>query len=265
MDDERARQEHSLASSAERIKQLKAKQGQIKKNQEYQALTHEIQLAEDSNAKHHVALERVVEQRQEMDAAVAQRHRAVEERKKLFMTRAGKAKQEIAALQECVRKCRVLRKDVARTINADALALYEKLHDPANGYFSPEGIPYHSIEELIVEAPDWGHQTTSEGMSYYLWLEAQYGRITGEWDSFNEAWEVMEKYMIPSRDKFKFGGYNTSDGSDYAPEGDTPREYPVTRDPDVKVGADPIYSELKSAYGDGSLYSMHWLIDTDNA
>ncbi len=127
MDDERARQEHSLASSAERIKQLKAKQGQIKKNQEYQALTHEIQLAEDSNAKHHVALERVVEQRQEMDAAVAQRHSAVEERKKLFMTRAGKAKQEIAALQECVRKCRVLRKDVARTINADALALYEKL------------------------------------------------------------------------------------------------------------------------------------------
>lgn len=26
------------------------------------------------------------------------------------------------------------------------LQLYDQLKDPANGYFSPEGIPYHSIE-----------------------------------------------------------------------------------------------------------------------
>jgi Glycosyl hydrolase family 48 len=71
--------------------------------------------------------------------------------------------------------------------------------------------------------------------------------------------------MIPSRDKFKFGNYNTSDGSDYAPEGDQPSDYPVTREPNVKVGSDPIYSELKAAYGEGSLYGMHWIIDTDNA
>jgi hypothetical protein len=145
------------------------------------------------------------------------------------------------------------------------LALYDKLHAAGNGYFSPEGVPYHSIEKIMVEAPDWGHQTTSEGFSYYLWLEAQYGRIKGDWAPFNKAWDTMEKYMIPSRDKFKFANYNTSDGSDYAPEGDQPSAYPVTRDPAVQVGSDPIYSELSSAYGAGSLYGMHWLLDTDNA
>ncbi|TDC04556.1 cellulose 1,4-beta-cellobiosidase, partial [Streptomyces sp. 8K308] len=46
------------------------------------------------------------------------------------------------------------------------LELYEEIKDPANGYFSDEGIPYHSVETLIVEAPDHGHETTSEAYSY---------------------------------------------------------------------------------------------------
>ena len=41
------------------------------------------------------------------------------------------------------------------------LEMYDEIHDPANGYFSPQGIPYHSVETLIVEAPDHGHETTS--------------------------------------------------------------------------------------------------------
>ena len=45
------------------------------------------------------------------------------------------------------------------------LAQYKKIKDPANGYFSPQGIPYHSVETLIVEAPDYGHETTSEAYS----------------------------------------------------------------------------------------------------
>ena len=53
------------------------------------------------------------------------------------------------------------------------LTMYNKLHDPANGYFSPEGVPYHSIETLIVEAPDHGHETTSEAFSYWMWMEAE--------------------------------------------------------------------------------------------
>lgn len=76
--------------------------------------------------------------------------------------------------------------------------LYNKLHDPANGYFSPQGVPYHSVETLMVEAPDQGHETTSEAFSYMLWLEAVYGQVTGTWTRFNDAWATMEKYIIPA-------------------------------------------------------------------
>src|SRR5579885_2163026 len=78
------------------------------------------------------------------------------------------------------------------------LTLYNEIKNPANGYFSPKGIPYHSVETLIVEAPDYGHETTSETYSYWLWLEADYGRVTGDWTGFNNAWANMEQFMIPS-------------------------------------------------------------------
>lgn len=55
------------------------------------------------------------------------------------------------------------------TYTARFLTQYNKIHDPAHGYFSKEGIPYHSVETLIVEAPDHGHQTTSEAYSYWIW------------------------------------------------------------------------------------------------
>ena len=47
------------------------------------------------------------------------------------------------------------------------MQLYEQIKNPNNGYFSPEGIPYHSVETLICEAPDYGHMTTSEAYSYW--------------------------------------------------------------------------------------------------
>src|ERR1700690_1314817 len=47
-------------------------------------------------------------------------------------------------------------------VNLDRfLELWTNIHNLSNGYFSPEGIPYHAIETLIVEAPDYGHETTS--------------------------------------------------------------------------------------------------------
>src|SRR5262245_1695603 len=36
------------------------------------------------------------------------------------------------------------------------VALWNDIHNPANGYFSPEGVPYHSVETLLCEAPDYG-------------------------------------------------------------------------------------------------------------
>lgn len=125
--EERVREEMSVASSAERIRQLKAKQGQVKKNQEYQALTHEIQMAEESNQKHRAALARAREQEAAADAAVAQRQDTVAARKEEFMKRAAAAKEEVKRLQERIRACREERKKIAAGINGEALALYEKL------------------------------------------------------------------------------------------------------------------------------------------
>ncbi|MFG2106523.1 glycoside hydrolase family 48 protein [Micromonospora chersina] len=131
-----------------------------------------------------------------------------------------------------------------------------------SGYFSPEGVPYHSVETLIVEAPDHGHETTSEAFSFWLWLEAQYGRVTQNWAPFNNAWTVMEKYIIPNHsDQPTAGAPGTPQ---YAAEHNLPSQYPSALEPNVPVGQDPLRSELQSTYGTGDIYGMHWLLDVDN-
>ncbi len=131
-----------------------------------------------------------------------------------------------------------------------------------SGYFSPEGVPYHSVETLIVEAPDHGHETTSEAFSFWIWLEAQYGRVTQNWSPFNNSWTVMEKYIIPSHaDQPTAGSAGTPQ---YAAEYNLPSQYPSALQPSVPVGQDPLRSELQSTYGTGDIYGMHWLMDVDN-
>ena len=145
------------------------------------------------------------------------------------------------------------------------LDLYNDMTNPANGYFSPKGIPYHSVEELIVEAPDYGHETTSETYSYWVWLAADYGRVTGDWTAFNSAWSNMQQYMIPNAaNQPGCGAYNASSPATYGPEEPSPSNYPVTLNSSVPVGSDPLYGELKSAYGDCSIYAPSWIMDTDN-
>jgi hypothetical protein len=145
------------------------------------------------------------------------------------------------------------------------LNLYNQIKNSANGYFSPKGIPYHSVETLIVEAPDYGHETTSETYSYWLWLEADFGRVTGDWTSFNTAWSNMEQFMIPS-DANQPGQctYNASAPATYGPEEPSPSNYPVTLNSSVPVGSDPLFAELRSTYGNCDIYQPVWIMDTDN-
>lgn len=142
---------------------------------------------------------------------------------------------------------------------------YNKIKDPANGYFSPEGIPYHSVETFMVEAPDHGHETTSEAYSYLIWLEAMYGKVTQNWEPFNASWALMEKYMIPTHaDQPTNSFYNPSAPATYAAEHPEVSDYPSLIDKSVPVGRDPIAGELESAYGTDDIYGMHWLQDVDN-
>ncbi len=145
------------------------------------------------------------------------------------------------------------------------LELYADLKDPANGYFSPQGIPYHSIETLIVEAPDYGHETTSEAYSYWIWLEAMYGRVTRNWQPLAAAWANMELYLIPTTaDQPTTSFYSAAKPATYAGEYEQPSGYPAQLNAGVSVGQDPIGNELKSAYGNANIYGMHWLLDVDN-
>ncbi|GAA2642303.1 glycoside hydrolase family 48 protein [Paractinoplanes durhamensis] len=142
---------------------------------------------------------------------------------------------------------------------------YAKIKAAASGYFSPQGVPYHSVETLMVEAPDHGHETTSEAFSYWMWLEATYGRVTGDWAPFNASWAAAEQFIIPAAvDQPTNASYNPAAPATYAPEHPAVSDYPSALDKTVPVGQDPIATELKSAYGTADMYAMHWLIDVDN-
>ena len=145
------------------------------------------------------------------------------------------------------------------------LNLYNQLTNSSNGYFSPKGIPYHSVEQLIVEAPDYGHETTSETFSYWLWLTADFGRVSGDWTAFNNAWSVTMQYDVPNAaNQPGCSAYNASSPATYGPEAASPASYPVALNSSVPVGSDPLSAELTSTYGGCTLDTPMWIMDTDN-
>jgi len=145
------------------------------------------------------------------------------------------------------------------------IALWNDMHAPKNGYFSPEGVPYHAVETLLVEAPDYGHETTSEAYSYWMWLEAAYGKLTKDWKPLAKAWESTEAYLIPTpEDQPTAGSYTETHPAVFAGEQDQPSGYPVPLDATAPTGHDPLYKELKETYRTPFIYGMHWILDVDN-
>lgn len=152
-----------------------------------------------------------------------------------------------------------------------------------NGYMSDTntvsgglGIPYHSVEELCIEAPDYGHETTSEALSYLVWAAAMRDNIVNDGavelksgDAVGEmakAWLTMEATMIPDQ---QGGNFMSSDmgnklSATYSSEYPTIEAYPV----DMQQGntaRNPIHQYFCNAYGsDKGLYLMHWLADVDD-
>ena len=146
-------------------------------------------------------------------------------------------------------------------------ALWNDIHNPQNGYFSPEGVPYHAVETLMCEAPDHGHETTSEAYSYWLWLEAAYGHVTGDWRYLVRAWTNMERYIIPTPADQPTNMLRTPIASRRRTrrKATLPAAYPSQLNNTVPAGRDPLAPELAATYGRGApVYGMHWLIDVDN-
>ncbi|CAH1128174.1 unnamed protein product [Ceutorhynchus assimilis] len=128
------------------------------------------------------------------------------------------------------------------------LILYNQITDGNNGYYSKEGVPYHSRENMLVETVDHGHETDSEALSYNIYLHAMYGAISKNFEPFNQAWNIIENYLIPQT-QYNIESYNP--------------KFPVYS-ADFSVGVDPLHDELKATYGEDKLFLMHWLLDTDD-
>jgi len=149
-----------------------------------------------------------------------------------------------------------------------------------NGYLSENGssnssfgIPFHSVEEVIIEAPDYGHETTSEAMSYLVWVAAmrdniaqnhadQVGTSVTNTNDLAKAWKTMENMIPTVQDNF-WGG---SVSAQYCGEYDTPDQCPDewASEPE-KTAENPIHSYFTQAYsGQKGLYLMHWLADVEN-
>lgn len=133
-----------------------------------------------------------------------------------------------------------------------------------NGYLKVIGtdlIPYHSVETFMIEAPDQGHEMSSETWSYMLWLTAEYANYTGDFSYFQNTWNAIEKYSIPTAADQPNGG---NPSATYAGEFVDPSSYPGALNSGVPTGQDPFLSELSSTYGNRQIYGMHWLFDADN-
>ncbi|MDE6677613.1 MAG: hypothetical protein K2K02_01100, partial [Ruminococcus sp.] len=174
--------------------------------------------------------------------------------------------------------------------NESYASMFASLYDDVitngvqNGYLSSQnnggdsfGIPYHSVETLCIEAPDYGHETTSEAMSYISWVAAMHdilvnnGTISGTAGDLKKAWKTMEA-IIPgwseasgqmNKVNYKSLWNQQRLKADTAPELDTPNEYPTSN-----AGVDavnPMYNIFKNTYGsDNGYYLMHWLADVDD-
>ena len=158
-----------------------------------------------------------------------------------------------------------------------------------NGYMSSTntvsgglGIPFHSVEELCVEAPDYGHETTSEALSYLVWAaamrdnivnDASKGEVTvkntkdASTESIGDlakAWKTMEATMIPDQQGGNFMQKGGQLSATYSDEWGQIEQYPT----DMAQGntaQNPIHQSFCSAYGsDKGLYLMHWLADVDD-
>ena len=163
------------------------------------------------------------------------------------------------------------------------LSLYDDVvtNGVENGYLSKNGssssafgIPFHAVEEVIIEAPDYGHETTSEAMSYLVWVAAMRDNIAKNMtDQVDEgdlqytadlakAWATMENMIPTVQDNF-WGGQVSAQ---YCGEYDNPEDCPDLHAADAnKTASNPIHSYFTQAYsGQKGLYLMHWLADVEN-
>lgn len=148
---------------------------------------------------------------------------------------------------------------------------HDLLTNTDNGYFGPptgpnaKTVPYHAKERaIIVEAPDWTHESVSETVSYWVKLEAWKFALSGDATGLTKAWDSIEKVWIPNEATGQpWADYNWGQPAGYTPDALALNQTPVAASNSLSVGADPIGQQLFNQYGTKAVYLMHWLIDVD--
>ncbi len=180
----------------------------------------------------------------------------------------------------------------AKGSNGSYSAMFESLYDDVitngekSGYLSKQnnggssfGIPYHAVETLVVEAPDYGHETTSEAMSYIVWMASMHdvlakkGLISGSTGDLAKSWKTLEAIVpgwseasgINKTIKYNTIWTQTRLKADPNSEEPTPENYPDKQTALGKDALNPLFKTFAAAYsGDNGYYLMHWLADVDD-
>ena len=155
------------------------------------------------------------------------------------------------------------------------MSLYEDVYKDGikNGYMNKDGVPYHSVEELICEAPDYGHETTSEAMSYIVWIAAMHDNLANKGvvegvsktdRDLAKAWDTLEA-LIPSKaQQAGFFDQSSLSAQVSAEHPDSIEKYPAEGS-SSNTGSNPLHTKFKSAYSsEGREYLLHWLADVDD-
>jgi len=147
--------------------------------------------------------------------------------------------------------------------------IYGQLKNTANGFFGPATgpkafqMPYHCKEPLIAEAPDWGHESVSETISYWVKLEAWEIAMNANTSGYSAAWASIEDNYIPTPEFQPWTSYTPGSPATYTPDGADPSSYPTLANAAVVSGVDPLATLLQTTYGTLNIYGMHWLWDVD--
>lgn len=146
---------------------------------------------------------------------------------------------------------------------------YNMYNDRNNGYFGPTTgpnafrVPYHAKERaIVVEAPDWTHESVSETASFQVKAAAWKYVISGDATDLTESWNAINDIWIPQGVAQPWGDYTPEKPAEYVPDVYRLEDTPLSSSSALPAGPDPLYSALTAAYGQ-KMYLMHWLIDVD--
>jgi len=124
---EQMRMQLEIDSAKERVKELKGKQALVKKNQEYQALTHEIKQAEINLDKLKHSLVQKVEDAKEFGEKIETLQQNIVTDKEALLSKARDARKPLQEIQVKINRYKKIRHELAKDIKPDVLELYARL------------------------------------------------------------------------------------------------------------------------------------------